>query len=95
MKREIENLSATHPNIEVMETEDMKAFVCMVREVSKTYGTRDLTEEFIACNCWPLWDGWRISSWKDNEGGVPVLDFGSVFGITKDGKFLCEAFRLF
>lgn len=65
----------------------MKNFVSMICEVSKTYDTRDLTEELMACKCWPLQAGWSISSWKDSNAGVPMPDFGSSFMITKDGEF--------
>lgn len=50
----IENLPTMHPGAEVEETNDMKAFVSMMRDVSKTYGTHDLSEEFMTYNCWPL-----------------------------------------
>lgn len=85
--KEIESLPLMHHSVEVTEIEGMKAFISMIREVSKTYGTRDLVEEFMACNCWPLLARWSISSWKENTGGVPMPDFASSFGITKDGEF--------
>lgn len=54
--RVVDNLPTTHPGVDVKveEADVMKAFVSMVRDVSKTYGTRDLIEEFVSCNCWPL-----------------------------------------
>ncbi|PUZ46068.1 hypothetical protein GQ55_7G018000 [Panicum hallii var. hallii] len=56
----------------------------MLREVLKIFSTRDITEEFVACNCWPVKSGWSITSWKENLGKVPVPDFGSCFRLTKE-----------
>lgn len=86
MVKTINNLPVMHPGVVVDETNIMKAFVSMVLDVSKTYATHDLTEEFVACNYWPLRAVWRISSSKDAEAGVHVPDFGVSFGITKNGE---------
>jgi hypothetical protein len=58
----------------------------MVREVSKVYGTRDITEEYVACRCWPLKAGWSIKAWLPKAqctGGIPLPDFAASFNLKK------------
>jgi hypothetical protein len=44
------NLGET-PRVDVEDTENRLAFIDMLQEVSKVFGTHDLTEEYIACRC--------------------------------------------
>jgi hypothetical protein len=57
----IHNLGDT-PLVDVEDTEDHLAFVAMLREVSKVFGTHDITKEYVACRCWPLKPGWSIKA---------------------------------
>jgi hypothetical protein len=58
----IRNLVET-PLVDVEDTEDCLAFVAMLQEVLKVYGTLDITKEYVACYCWPLKADWSIKSW--------------------------------
>ena len=50
--KEIGLLREQPPSVEVDEgTEEAKAHVAMLREVSKVFRTRDIGEEYIACKC--------------------------------------------
>ena len=72
-------------------TEEAKAHVAMLREVSKLFSTRDIVEEYVACKCFPVREGWSITSWAGKEkrvSGLPMPNFSTSFGITKDGKLL-------
>ena len=100
----LEGSSGTHPlvvkeigflpeqplSVEVDEgTEEAKAHVAMLREVSKLFSTRDIVEEYVACKCFPVREGWSITSWAGREkcvGGLPMPDFSTSFQITKEGK---------
>jgi hypothetical protein len=46
----IQNLGET-PRVDINDTEDRLAIVAMFREVLKVFGTRDLTEKYVACCC--------------------------------------------
>lgn len=76
-------------SVEVDEgTEEAKAHVAMLREVSKLFSTRDIVEEYVACKCFPFREGWSITSWAGREkrlGGLPMPNFSTSFGITKEG----------
>ena len=78
------------PSVEVDKgTKEAKAHVAMLREVSKVFSTRDIVEEYIACKCFPVRDGWSITSWAGKEkrvSGLPMPNFSTSFEITKDGK---------
>ncbi|RLM56159.1 hypothetical protein C2845_PM10G11420 [Panicum miliaceum] len=77
VKERIRNLGET-PRVDVEDTEDRLAFVAMLRKVSKVFSTRDLTQEYIACRCWPLKASWSIKALFPEAqwtGGIPVLDF--------------------
>ena len=39
-----------------------EALFALLQKLSKTFGTRDLIEEFVACSCFPVRAGWTISS---------------------------------
>ena len=88
--KEIGFLPEQPPSVEVDEgTEEAKAHVAMLREVSKLFSTRDIVEEYVACKCFPVRRGWSITSWAGKEkrvGGLPMPNFATSFGITKDGK---------
>ena len=87
--KEIGFLPEQPPSMEVDEgTEEAKANLTMLREVSKLFSTRDIVEEYVACKCFPIRDGWSITSWAGKEkclGGLPMPNFSTSFGITKDG----------
>ena len=86
-------------SVEVDEgTEEAKAHVAMLHEVSKVFSTRDIVEEYISCKCFPIHEGWSITSWAGREkrvGGLLMPDFSTSFGITKDGKILAVSSFLF
>ena len=45
----------------------------------------------MACKCFPVREGWSISSWAGKEkrvGGLPKPNFSMSFGVTKDGELL-------
>lgn len=48
--------------MDVEDTEDRLAFVDMLWEVSKLYGARDITEEYVACRCWSLKAAWSVKA---------------------------------
>ena len=77
------------PSVEVDEgTEEAKAHIAMLREVSKLFSTRDIVEEYVACKCFPVREGWSITSWAGREkrlGSLPMPNFSTSFGITKEG----------
>ena len=78
------------PSVEVDEgTEEAKAHVALLRKVSKVFLTRDIVEEYTASKCFPVRDGWSVTSWAGREkrmGGLPMPNFSTYFGIAKDGK---------
>jgi hypothetical protein len=74
------------PRVDVEEKEDRLAFVVMLREVSKVYGTHDITEEYVVCRCWQLKAGWSDKAWLPEArwaGGIPMPDFAASFNIKK------------
>ena len=97
--KEFGPLSEQPPSVEVDEgTEEAKAHVAMLREVSKLFSTRDIVEEYAACKFFPIRKGWSITSWAGREkhvGGFPMPNFSTSFGITKDGKPLAFPSRFF
>ena len=69
-------------------TEEAKALVAMFWEVSKLFSTRDIVKEYVACKCFPIREVWSITSWAGREkrvGGLPMPNFSTSFGITKEG----------
>lgn len=90
----VELLPTDHLVVEVDETEALKGIASIFRVVSKKYGTCDLVEEFIACNCWPVRASWEVTTWKDDEDGIPMPDFAQSFGLTKEGNCLLPKCRL-
>ena len=78
-------------------TEEAKAHVAMLREVSKLFSTQDIVEEYVACKYFPVREGWSITSWVGREkrvGGLPMPNFSTSFRITKDGKPLASFFLI-
>ena len=72
-----------------------EALFALLRKLSKTFSTRDLIEEFVACNCFPVWAGWMISSWLTEDRwieGIPLPDFVSTFNLRADHEFSFLAF---
>lgn len=73
VKAHLELLSKT-PSLDVEEKPEHQAFVAMLQQVSKVYGTRDITKKYIACRYWPLAAGWSITTWKGAIGGILQSD---------------------
>lgn len=77
----IRNLGDT-PRVDVEDIEDRLSFVAMLLEVSKVYGTRDMTEEYVVCRCWPLKASWSIKAWlleAQWPGGILMLELAASF----------------
>ena len=69
-----------------------ETLLTLLRKLSKTFSTRDIIEEFIACGYFPVRVGWDISSWlAEDRGieGIPVPDFATVFSLRTDREFSC------
>jgi len=67
-----------------------EALLALLRKLSKTFSTRDLVEEFVACGCFPVKAGWSVSSWLAEDRwieGIPVPDFATVFNLRSDREF--------
>ena len=67
-----------------------EALFALLWKLSKTFGTRDLIEEFVACSCFPVRAGWTISSWLTEDQwieGIPLPDFASSFNLRADREF--------
>jgi len=68
-----------------------EALLALLWKLSKTFSTRDIIEEFVACSCFPVRAGWDISSWLAEDRwieGIPVPDFATVFSLPTDREFL-------
>ena len=68
-----------------------EVLLSLLRKLSKTFRTRDIIEEFVACGCFPARAGWDISSWLAEDRwieGIPVPDFATVFSLRTDCEFL-------
>jgi hypothetical protein len=79
--RRIEDLGET-PSVEVGRLLENEAYLSVLREVSKVFGTRNLTEEYVDCRCFPVEAGWSISTWLQEDQwaeGVPMPDFTKAF----------------
>jgi hypothetical protein len=53
------------------------------------FRARDITEEYVACECFPVRAGWSISSWLLEERWVDVIlipDFAEAFQLRKEHK---------
>ena len=67
-----------------------EVLLALLQKLSKTFSTRDIIEEFIACGCFPIRVGWDISSWLAEDRwieGIPMPDFASVFDLRTDREF--------
>jgi len=67
-----------------------EVLLALLRKLSKTFSTRDIIEEFVACGCFPVRVGWDISSWLAEDlwiEGIPVPDFATVFSLRTDREF--------
>ena len=40
-----------------------EALLALLRKLSKTFSMRDIIEEFVVCDCFPVRSGWAVSSW--------------------------------
>ena len=83
--KKIANLGET-PKVEVERVVENEGYLSILREVSKTLGVCDVTEEFAACGCFPVKEGWSVSSWAPEEKrafGLPTADFGEAFQLRK------------
>jgi hypothetical protein len=72
------------------DTAEANTFMALLREVTKNFSTRNLVEEFSACQCFPVQEGWSVTSWAPEERwieGIPMPDFVASFGIGCDGTF--------
>jgi hypothetical protein len=59
-----------------------EALLALLRKLLKTFGTRDIFEEFVACDCFPV--SWTISSWLAEDRwieGIPIPDFVTIFNL--------------
>ena len=57
--------------------------------MSNTFGTRDIVEVFVACDCFPVRAGWTISGWLAEDRwieGIPIPDFATIFGLRPERK---------
>jgi len=83
------NLGNT-PKVDVARIPAIEAFMTVPREVSKVLSMRDIIEDIIACGCFPLREGWTISSWAPSERevyGLLMPNFSEVFGLRQERKF--------
>jgi hypothetical protein len=70
------------------DTAEANTFMALLREVTKNFSTRNLVEEFSACQCFTIREGWAISSWAPEEKwieGIPMPDFIECFGLHREG----------
>ena len=51
------------PKLDVDRVPVNEGYLTVLGEVSKHFGMRDITEEFVACGCFLMKAGWPISSW--------------------------------
>ena len=87
--KRITNLGDT-PKVDVDRVPANEAYLSILREVLKVFEVHDITEEFVACGCFPMRDGWIVSSWALEEKQVcelPMPDFSKVFGLHKEHEF--------
>ena len=78
------------PVVATPDTAEANAFVALLRLVVKSFSTWNLFEEFSACQCFALREGWAVSSWAPEEKwieGIPMPDFTECFGLRREGVF--------
>ena len=79
------------------DTAEANAFVALLRLVVKSFSTRDLIEEFAACQCFAVQEGWTVNSWAPEERwieGIPMPDFTECFSLRREGNFFNCCLRL-
>ena len=84
------------PVVAPPDTVEANAFVALLQVVVKSFSTRDLVEEFSACQCFTVREGWAVSSWAPKEKwieGIMMPDFTECFGLRRDGA--CFFYQLF
>ena len=87
--RKLGNLGNT-PKVDVARIPANEAYMTVLHGVTKVLSMRDITEEFVACGCFPLREGWSISSWAPSERevyGLPMPNLSEVFELRKERKF--------
>ena len=87
--RKLGNLGDT-PKVDVAHVSANEAYLTVHRGVSKVLSMRDLTEVFIACGCFPVREGWTVSSWalpRKEVYGLPMPNFSEVFGLQEECEF--------
>ena len=70
-----------------------EAYLTILRGVSKVLSMHDLTEEFVACRCFPVRESWTVSSCDPPEKevyGLPIPNFSEVFGVQKECEFFLK-----
>jgi len=66
------------PKLDVGRVPANEGYLSVLHEVSKHLGIRDITEDFVACGCFPMKEGWTITSWalvEKNFFGLAMPDF--------------------
>ena len=89
VSRKLGSLDDT-PKVDVARVSANEAYLTILRGVSKVLSMRNLTEEFVACGCFPVREGWTVSSWAPPEKevyGLPMPNFSEVFGLQKECVF--------
>jgi hypothetical protein len=79
------------PKLDVDRVPVNEGYLAVLGEVSKHFGMRNITEEFVACGCFLMKAGWPISSWVPAEKyafGLAMLDFAKAFQLHKERKHL-------
>ena len=85
----ITNLGET-PKVDMDHVPAHEAYLSILREVSKALGMHDITEEFVACGCFPMKEGWTMTSWAPEEKevyGLSMPNFSEVFRLRKEREF--------
>ena len=92
VSRKLGNLGNT-PKVVVPRVSTNEAYLPILRGVSEVLSMRDLTEEFVTCGCFPVREGWTVSSWAPPEKevyGLPIPNFSEVFGVQKECEFFLK-----
>ena len=69
------------PVVAPPDTVEANAFVALLRQVAKSFSTRDLIGEIAARQCFPIQEGWTVDSWAPEERwieGIPMPNFTEV-----------------
>ena len=80
----------TTPKVDVRREPANEAYLTVLREVSKVLSMCDITEEFVACGCFPVREGWTLSSWASPEKevyGLPMPNFSEASGLQKESEY--------